>query len=752
MKLEDATAFTARCFHGEPASCSYACPFHLDIRSFLEKAAKGRWLAAYKTLRNAVVFPVIVSALCDQPCRNHCQRVPVGDEAIALRDLEAACIRYTKSRKAESYTIPPKNQRIAVIGAGVAGLSCALNLAQKKFHVTVFERSNGWGGSLRDHPSFAEFDADIALQFSAVEVEFRFESEIKTLAGLAEFDAVYVATGAGGDSFGLLESWDNELLATSEPRVFLGGTLCGATRMEGIAQGVEVSKTIEVFLQTGKAAHTYGSRYDKANCDRYLAHDGAVSKPRVEASSPEGYTEEEAKAEAARCFQCDCVECMVACEMLKRFRKDPDKIAVEVFSDMGVNPPFSIHTLTREVYSCNICGYCKSICPESVDMGSLLQSSRAARMSAGVHPAALHDFWLREMDFATSEASFASAPRGKANCEYAFYPGCQLGASNPAHVRKAYEFLREKYDAGIFLGCCGAPAYWAGDESRLRANVEKIRQSWAGLGKPTFIFACATCESIFSLFLPEIRRVSLYELLAGADEIVPVRAFPEAAVFDPCAARDDNEMQAGVRKLAAKAGVELEELREHNRCCGYGGHMRTANPSLYEEIAQHRAEASGKPYIVYCANCREVFASQGKGCTHILDMVFGLDADPRIPSLQEKRDNSLMIKKDLMMQNKGIDFEPEIHEWDALTLIISEDLQKSMDRKLISAADVKEAIWQAEKSGNKFFDENDGMCLCSMVKSATTYWVQYKEIGPKAYELFSAYYHRMSFDREGSPA
>lgn len=746
MKLEDATAYTAKCFHGEPASCSYACPFHMDIRSFLEKAGKGRWMAAYKTLRNATVFPVIVSVLCEQLCRTHCQRTQIGDEAIALRDLEAACIRYAKNRKAESYVIPPKNKRIAIIGAGTAGLSCALNLAQKKFPVTVFEKQNSWGGALRTHPRFAEFDADIALQFSTVKVDFRYGTEISALDELVEFDAVYIATGAGGNSFGLLQSWERDLLTTSNPKVFMGGTLCGSTTMEGIAQGVEGSRTIEVFLQTGKAAHTYGS-YDKDNCERYLKHDRAVSMPRVEPSSPDGYTEEEAKKEAARCFHCDCDICMAACEMLKNFRKNPHKIAVEVFNDMGVNAPFSVRTGTREVYSCNICGYCKSVCPEKVDMGALLQFSRAARMSAGIHPAALHDFWLREMDFAASEGSFASAPKGKATCEYAFYPGCQLGASNPEHVMKSYEFLSEKYDAGIFLGCCGAPAYWAGNEARLRANIEKTRQDWIDMGKPTLVFACATCESIFSLFLPEIKRVSLYELLAESDGILPAGAFPEAAVFDPCAAREDSEMQSGVRKLAGKAGVSIAELQERNRCCGYGGHMRIANPALYDEITQHRAEASEKPYIVYCANCKEVFASKGKECAHILDMVFGLNPGHQMPSLQAKRDNSLKVKKELM-KKWDVDFKPETHEWDELTLIINNEILKRMDKKLISAADLKEAIWSAERSGDKFYDASDGMCMCSMVKPVITYWVQYKKTAPKTYEIFSAYYHRMRFDRE----
>jgi Fe-S oxidoreductase len=433
--------------------------------------------------------------------------------------------------------------------------------------------------------------------------------------------------------------------------------------------------------------------------------------------------------------------------MLKSFRKVPHKIAVEVFNDMGANPPFSIRTITREVYSCNICGYCKSICPEQVDIGALLQLSRAARTSSGKYPAALHDFWLREMDFASTEGSFASAPKGKETCEYAFYPGCQLGASDPEHVLKSYEFLSEKYEAGIFLGCCGAPAYWAGDEARLRANIQKTRQNWNEMGQPTVIFACATCESICNIFLPEIQRLSLYELLAEADGILPARAFPEAAVFDPCAARGDKAMQSGIRKLVTKAGIVIEELREKNRCCGYGGHMRIANPSLYDQITQHRVEASEKPYIVYCANCRQVFASRGKACAHVLDLVFGLNAGLRVPSLQEKRGNSLKVKKEIMEKTSGVEFEPETHEWDELTLVINDEIQEGMDNKLISAADLKEAIWLAEKSGDKFYDESDGMCMCSMIKPVITYWVQYREPAPNSYEIFSAYYHRMRFNQ-----
>lgn len=107
-----------------------------------------------------------------------------------------------------------------------------------------------------------------------------------------------------------------------------------------------------------------------------------------------------------------------------------------------------------------------------------------------------------------------------------------------------------------------------------------------------------------------------------------------------------------------------------------------------------------------------------------------------------------MVKKELM-KKWGIEFMPEKHEWDEINLVINDEMLASMDKKLITTADLKEAIWLAESTGEKFFDESDGMCACSMVKPVITYWVQYRETAPTTYEIFSAYYHRMRFSAEG---
>jgi Fe-S oxidoreductase len=747
MKPEEFGAFTERCFRGEPASCTTACPFHLDLRAFLDKAAKGRWSAAYKLLRNAAVFPVIVSELCDAPCRERCQRATLGDEAIAVRDVEWAVLRAVKEQKPERYVIPPKEQSVAVVGAGVGGLACALSLAQKRYRVTVFETEEGWGGGLRFDPRFPAFDADIARQLSAVEVEFRFGTTVTALDQVAAFDVVFVATGAGGDSFGLLEGWDCGVYATRVPRVFLGGSLTGSTVVEAIAEGVEASRVIENFLQTGKVVRA-GDDYAKEACARYLTHEGVVRAPLVSPAGGEGYTADEARMEAARCLQCDCDACVAGCEMLRRYGKYPRKLALEAHADLALNP-FGSRTLTREVYSCTMCGHCTSVCPEDVDVGGLLRLSRAARVSAGVAPAALHDFWMQEMEFANSEGALVAAPLGTSTCEYAFYPGCQLGACTPEHVLRTHELLAAEQDLGVILGCCGSPAYWAGDDARVEAGIAELRRAWEGLGRPTLVFACATCSLMLSSFLPEIPRVSVYELLARSGSLPAAAAIPEAALFDPCNARDDTGMEAAVRELAGAAGVKVHELPEKNRCCGHGGHIRVANPALFEEIVENRAGASELPYLVYCANCRDVFAWKGKECAHILDVALQLPVGASVPTLEEKRENSLRVKKELVKRLQDADFQPVRHEWDRVRLVLSDDVQRQMEEKLIAARDLREAIHQAEASGDTFVDEESGARLACLVKPVMTYWVEYRETADAAYEVLAAYNHRMRFAAGG---
>ena len=62
MERDDVFRYLGDCFYGEPASCSYACPFRLDLRAFLKKMAKGRFDAAYKELCTVIPFPELCAA------------------------------------------------------------------------------------------------------------------------------------------------------------------------------------------------------------------------------------------------------------------------------------------------------------------------------------------------------------------------------------------------------------------------------------------------------------------------------------------------------------------------------------------------------------------------------------------------------------------------------------------------------------------------------------------------------------------
>ena len=740
MDITASRAYIRGCFREEPASCECACPFHLDIRSFLKKMAKGRWPAAYRDLCAAIAFPSVAAALCPRPCEGRCQRPTVGDDApLDMGGLERACLHFAANERAQDFPLSPKPQRIAVAGAGPAGLACALVLARKKYQVTVFDKAEGWGGHLRFHADFARFDADFQKQFASQSVDFRFGTEV-TEALLEGYDAVYIATGDPEADFGLSASWDSATFATARPGWFLGGGAAGMPLMESLAAAGKLSQLLEAYVQTGRAALVV--ERDASDCEGHMmAHPDVEPAPRIQpADAEEGYSKDEAKAEAGRCMQCICDGCMTGCELMTHYRKTPDKLATQVCSDSNTIPPLSNCELTRQTYSCNLCGRCADRCPEGIDLGELFQFSRVDRWKQKKWVPALHDYWLRALDFSGGEGFYASS----GVCEYLFFPGCQLTAVCPDHVLRAYRFLAASAPTGVVLGCCGASAIWAGDEDRQAANLAKLRGAWEAMGKPTIVTACATCADLLKKQLPEAEITSLYERLLALDAPAAALPFAEAAVFDPCAARHDGPVHATVRALAERAGCAAETLPDADNCCGFGGHIRLANPALYGEIAEHRASESELPYLVYCANCLEVFRSRGKRAAHILDAVFGGGGD-ELPTLEQKRQNTLKVKGALMEELEHKAFAAEALPWDALALEISADARANMEDKLITDRDVAEAVYRAEQNCDYFVDENGVRTAC-LVRDVLTYWVDYRAAAEGAYFVENAYCHRMRID------
>lgn len=746
MEREVVFDYVKDCMNGEPATCMVSCPFQLDIKGFLKKAEKGRFPAAKQELYKTLPFPGVINEICPAPCEKACQRKTVlGEESVSVKLLEKTCLSAKDKKTRKSYQLPPLDTGCAVIGAGPSGLACALYLSRKRYKVTVFEKTDNWGGSLSSHEKFHMFEMEFMKQFEEADVDFRFGEKVNDLSFAAEYDLIFIATGKNGDSFGLLETCDRTLGTTKEEKVFLGGELLGLSMIEGIAHTKLVSKAMESYLQSGNPEYALVG-YEKLDCSKNVPHVGVEPTVRVEPSG-DVYTEEEAKAEAGRCMQCDCDECIKDCRMLEKFKKKPPRIAIDVAQDGMTRNSVSSACITRQTWSCNQCGHCAEVCPEDVKIGELFELSRADRVSKGLFPPAFHGYWLEEMRQNTEEASLVKGFMDTGTCDCLFFPGCRLGGVNPDYVIRSYEaLLKDGKKTGIMLGCCGIPALWAGETDIFERHIRQIRIQWEGLGQPILIYACASCLRTFARFLPEIPVISLYELLPERYRGGCVEEEQMYSVFDPCAAYGRNELKAAVRTLAESEGVKMDDYDSEGRCCGFGGHIQLANPDFYDEIAEIRCQESENPYLVYCVNCKEVFETHGKNTRHILDLYFGLD-NTKVNTLEEKRQNNIAVKQILLERYWKESFAPVKETWDELKLEIPAEVQRDMEQNLISEREVKKTI-KVNEDEQAGFENELGEVICRMVTSYLTIWVKYRKEAD-LYVLQEVYCHRMHIREDG---
>ena len=129
------------------APCTNACPSHLDIPNYVEKIRFGRWDECLEVVRRDCPMPGTIGRVCVRPCEHNCRRGLV-DEPIAIRALK----RYAADEELHRGVLPPlpgvqqKEPKVAIIGAGPAGLSCAYYLGMNGYRSTIFEVMDEPGG------------------------------------------------------------------------------------------------------------------------------------------------------------------------------------------------------------------------------------------------------------------------------------------------------------------------------------------------------------------------------------------------------------------------------------------------------------------------------------------------------------------------------------------------------------------------------------------------------------------------------
>lgn len=744
------------CLQDEPAFCTATCPFGLEVRDFMSKLQRGGFNAAYRAYLNTVGFPNIVAELCEEPCKGVCPRRKT-DSAIEMKRLEKASIDFARNLDPNSYNVPLKNKKVGIIGAGISGLACALRLAAKKYNVTVFEKTGRIGGNLWDVMASEIFLSDIERQFKNEEYELHLNSEITSLENL-DFDAIYIATGKAGTKFGLERDLGGAF-ASNKPGVFLGGQLEGRNLIESIADGLQVINAIERYLKTGNMNQPEVKKGTRIKLDPRLI--APVNS--IEPSDGGRYTEEEAIEEAKRCLKCTCDVCVRHCDLMGYYSKFPRRIGEEV--EITINPGTldgNGTVATRLISTCTHCGLCKEICPENIDTGEFLLQSHRTMKENGAMPWGFHDFWLRDMAFTNGElVALCKIPYGYEKSEYMFFPGCQLGASDPRYVTESYRYLLEKHpDTALMIQCCGAQAEWSGDESLRDETILKIRENWVLLGKPKAIFACPSCIQIFQKYLPEIEGTFLYDFFSesgrnkkGKDNKWNKDMESVVSVFDPCSSKYEPKLQEKVREILKQEGYTLKPLSYEgklSKCCSWGGHVSTANKVFSQKVVEARISENNFPYIAYCVNCRDIFSKAGKECYHILDVVFDLNHGLRKPSTHtERRQNRINLKNEIVREHwgEGIEMESKKDNKVNNAIYFTPGLKEKISEEMSLEEDVIAVVAHCEETGRKILNLETGSFAGHHVIGCTTYWVEYRQ-SEAGIEILKAYSHRMTIEED----
>ena len=198
------------CYDTGTAPCKTACPAHIAVQGYLKLAAQGKYREALQLIKRENPFPAVCGRICNRRCEDACTRGTV-DQAVAIDEVKRFIAQ--QDLDAETRFVPEKvipkvdgefAEKIAVIGAGPAGMSCAYYLAEKGYRPTVFEKEARPGGMLMNAiPSFrlekdvVEAEIDVLRQLG---VEFRCGVEVGkdvTISQLRQegYKGFYVAVG-----------------------------------------------------------------------------------------------------------------------------------------------------------------------------------------------------------------------------------------------------------------------------------------------------------------------------------------------------------------------------------------------------------------------------------------------------------------------------------------------------------------------------------------------------------------------------
>ena len=311
------------------APCDFACPAHMDIPLMLQQIGDDELREAIVTIKQDIAIPAILGRVCPKPCEKGCRRKE-ADGPVAVCDLKRFVADHDLS-SSDPYLPacgPDSGKRVAVVGAGPAGLSAVYYLRRAGHACDLFESSDQLGGRLREE--FTEdilprdiLDAEVN-QITRLGVTLHMGQAIETEQQLTElrdnFDAVLLAIGQTSPetvtALGVRAARkgidvDKQTYVTSREGVFAAGN---ALRGKGMvvrseADGKEAARFIDQFVrgQEFDLGHDFSSRIERVDAidlDAFLT--GSSDTPRVEPPPGADYAPAQASEQSDRCLRCTC--------------------------------------------------------------------------------------------------------------------------------------------------------------------------------------------------------------------------------------------------------------------------------------------------------------------------------------------------------------------------------------------------------------------------------------------------------------
>ena len=204
----DAIKVTPGVMPGYVPPCGTACPAGTDVQGYIALAGAGRYEDAYRLIRQSNPFPSVCGRICNHPCQAACNRNDL-DESVGIRDIKrfVADKAFENGMPVVEKKRKSNGKKIAVIGAGPSGLSCAYYLALMGHKVTVYEERAKLGGMLRyGIPSYrfprhlldAEIDSILSLGIEA-HTNTTVGTDVWVEELQKDYDCLYIAIGAHQD-------------------------------------------------------------------------------------------------------------------------------------------------------------------------------------------------------------------------------------------------------------------------------------------------------------------------------------------------------------------------------------------------------------------------------------------------------------------------------------------------------------------------------------------------------------------------